>query len=272
MIMRRARGFSLIELLVSVALVALLLALLLPGLGMARAQARAVKCASNLRQLAQAFHMYGGEYRGRAMPLAYTAPKIIGDGPPVYWWGTNGEAGVDHTRGFVWPYLHADLRQNGVFECPDQPWGTYRPQGAARQVTSTYGYNGYYLCPPHTPGWSAPGPGYIGDRPWQNIDTLPAPQRLFVFADTLIDLGTGRAENNALLDPPYLWFRRRWVANSSPTTCFRHAHEANIALGDGHVERFDPAGGQMTSPEHAIGSVGEDNDPHYVPDWRSWDD
>jgi prepilin-type N-terminal cleavage/methylation domain-containing protein len=264
--MRRIRAFTLIELLVSIAIVAVLLGVLLPSLASARAQARRIKCLSNLRQLGQTFHMYAGDYRGRAMPLAYTAPAIVGNGPPIYWWGTNDARGVNHTRGFVWPYLRADLRASGVYECPDQPWGTYIPQGAARAVTSTYGYNGYFLCPPHTPGWSY----YIGAKPWQNLDTLAQPQRLFVFADTAIDLGRGRVQNNALLDPPWLYLGGQWTQNPSPTTCFRHAGRAAVALGDGHADTFDPHGGRIASRQFEIGSVGAENDPYYVPNWREW--
>jgi len=264
--MIRKAAFTFVELLVCTAIIAVLLAILLPGLGAARAEARRAKCASNLRQLATTLHMYAGEYRGRSMPLAYTASAIVGDGPPIYWWGTNDAAGVDHTRGFVWPYLRADLQTNGVYECPDQPWGTYDPQGAARAVTSTYGYNGYFLCPPHTPGWSFD----IGWRPWQNLDTLRQPQRLFAFADTAIDLGGSQPQNDALLDPPHLFVRGRWIANGSPTTCFRHRGRANVALAEGHVEPYAPGDGRVTSARFAIGAVGAENDPHYVPDWREW--
>ncbi len=264
--MRRLRGFSLIELLVSIAIIALLLAVLLPSLSRARAQARRVQCTSNLRQLGHAWHMYAGEHRGRAMPLAYSDAAIIRDASPIYWWGTNDSAGVDHTRGFVWPYLRAELRVAGVFECPDQPWGSYMPQGAAHQITSTYGYNGYYLCPPHTPGWSYS----IGRRPWQNLDTLPLPQRVFAFADTALDGGDSQPQNDALLDPPYLYSGGRWQLNPSPTTCFRHGGRTSAACADGHVEALSPEGGRMTSPRFRIGSVGATNDPHYVPDWREW--
>jgi len=262
----RRQGFSLVELLVCIGVIAVLVSVLLPGLAAARAQARRVKCSSNLRQLGCAFHMYCGDYQGRAMPLAYTDSDVIGTGPPVYWWGTNADAGVDHTRGFVWPYLNTDLRCDSVYECPDQPWGTYVPQGAAREVTSTYGYNGYYLCPRHTPGWSF----IIAGRPWQNLDALRQPQSVFVFGDTAIDLGLPLPLNDALLDPPFLFNGRRWVRNGSPTTCFRHGGRAAVVLADGHVTVFRPRPGMLTTPAFNIGSVGEHNDPHYVPDWRDW--
>ncbi|MBN1513629.1 MAG: prepilin-type N-terminal cleavage/methylation domain-containing protein [Phycisphaerae bacterium] len=269
-------GFTLIELLVVVSITAILMSILLPSLSAARAQARRVVCGNNLRQLGHAFHMYAGEHRGRAMPLAYTDPDVVGVAPPIYWWGTSDTDGVDHTRGFVWPYLRSDLRARGVYECPDQPWGSYTPQGATQQsVTSTYGYNGYFLCPPHTPGWSY----QIGHRPWQNVDTLHDPAKLFVFTDTML-AWSGGLQNNALLDPPRLYQRPLWRLNASPTTCFRHRDRTQAVHADGHVELHGP-GDNLPPPggnpqlralwkEHRVASVGKLNDPHYVPDWRTW--
>lgn len=57
------RAFTLIEILVVVAIIALLIAVLLPSLSRARANTRAVICSSNLHQFALAFHMYQGENR-----------------------------------------------------------------------------------------------------------------------------------------------------------------------------------------------------------------
>jgi prepilin-type N-terminal cleavage/methylation domain-containing protein len=57
-------AFTLIEVLVVVAILALLIALLLPALGRARETARAAVCASNLHQFGLAFAMYGNEHHG----------------------------------------------------------------------------------------------------------------------------------------------------------------------------------------------------------------
>ncbi len=259
-------AFTLIEVLVTIALIALLVGLLLPTLGSARQRSRAAVCLSNLRQIGAAHLMYAGDFQDRCMPLAYWSAETTGDGPPVYWWGTNDPAGVDYTRGFLWPYLDARLSERSVLECPSQPADEYRAAGAANTVTSTYGYNGYYLCPPHTPGWAF----QIGHRPWMRIASIRDSAAVFAFADTLIDLGGDRPFNCALLDPPLLFSGGNWTRNRNPTTAFRHADAAHAVALDGHAERHAAQRNWLTSARWRVGSVGRDNDPHYVPDWRDW--
>jgi prepilin-type N-terminal cleavage/methylation domain-containing protein len=70
---RNRSGFTLIELLVVVAIIALLISILLPSLAGARKQARAIKCAANLRDVGLAFAAYLGESRS-IYPPAYVYP------------------------------------------------------------------------------------------------------------------------------------------------------------------------------------------------------
>jgi len=116
---RRRKGFTLIELLVVVAIIALLISILLPSLSSARKQARAVKCAANLRSVGQAFGLYLAENNAMF--------------PPSYMYPHNAAGDVDlnnqpydHAYGYVhWSYF---LFNNGqvkweAFECPDFPKG-----------------------------------------------------------------------------------------------------------------------------------------------------
>jgi prepilin-type N-terminal cleavage/methylation domain-containing protein/prepilin-type processing-associated H-X9-DG protein len=91
------RGFTLVELLVVIGIIALLISILLPALSSARRTAAAAKCLSNLHQVGVAMIMYAQQYNGR-MPASeiggqtyyYSAPPLAyqvgGTGLEVLWW------------------------------------------------------------------------------------------------------------------------------------------------------------------------------------------
>ncbi len=64
-----AVGFTLVELLVVIGIIALLVSILLPALNKARDSANRVSCASNVRQLAMMTLIYATDNRGILMPL-----------------------------------------------------------------------------------------------------------------------------------------------------------------------------------------------------------
>jgi prepilin-type N-terminal cleavage/methylation domain-containing protein len=98
-------GFTLIELLVVVSIIAVLASLLLPAIGMVRAQARTATCLSNLRQLGIGLMTYINDNDGLIPPAQVPAPDrdVLGmkywglwysfiegylplsEGSPLYW-------------------------------------------------------------------------------------------------------------------------------------------------------------------------------------------
>ena len=61
---RISKGFTLVELLIVIGIIALLISILLPALGKARAQANLIACASNERNIGQLIYEYVAENKG----------------------------------------------------------------------------------------------------------------------------------------------------------------------------------------------------------------
>ena len=266
---RNHPGFTLIELLVVIAIIAMLIGILLPSLASTRASARAIKCESNLRQLALGWTMYADDNKGTAMPHLQT-PSV----DRRYWFGTEDSLSqtLDHTTGTLSQYLSASLGDRSVFECPNQPAGSYRNQGQFDSFTSTYGYNAYGLAPNTTAYHTLLNQRTIKAHQVQH------PSKLIVFADALISFFGDLPTSSALLDPPNIYAGHGyWMENFSPTTAFRHGIDRSTGFGqainarvDGSVQRSTHDPSTRTIPEHAIGSISNTNDPHYIESPERW--
>jgi prepilin-type N-terminal cleavage/methylation domain-containing protein len=67
----RSRGFTLVELLVVIGIIALLISILLPSLNRARESAKRTQCLSNLRSMGQMINMYANQSKGR-IPIGFS--------------------------------------------------------------------------------------------------------------------------------------------------------------------------------------------------------
>lgn len=106
------KGFTLVELLVVISIIAMLLAVLLPALNKARAVAKRVVCAAHLKGLGEGFMLYATEYDQYIPPMKYLDGERINRWNFPNWManlGINSKADVDlNYRQLVIPLLTGD--------------------------------------------------------------------------------------------------------------------------------------------------------------------
>ncbi|HSW46978.1 MAG TPA: prepilin-type N-terminal cleavage/methylation domain-containing protein [Phycisphaerae bacterium] len=111
----RCRAFTLIEILVVVAIIALLIAILVPTLARAKEQTRRVVCLSNMKQMGVAFSAYGSDSKGNLpWPARFRYMLMAGEGQLMP--GGQGSRWVPSNIGGLYPKYVG--KQAKLFYCP----------------------------------------------------------------------------------------------------------------------------------------------------------
>jgi prepilin-type N-terminal cleavage/methylation domain-containing protein/prepilin-type processing-associated H-X9-DG protein len=234
--MRRTRnGFSLVELLVVIGIIALLTAILMPVLGHVRRMGRSMVCLAHLCQLDASYQMYLGANRNHsfAFPPDITAPT---------WYE------------LLQPY-NGSVKQ--MLLCPEatEPgnlmggafmgWGPERTYNAGMtprdEFVGSYGVNNWLFAPP-VEQRATMAPSYA-----QRMIELPTKhgERVPVFGDCIQSWGGPDSMDSVPSDliNPLPYYSGVGPKPQGPTGqmayfCIdRHFRAINIAFLDGHAER-----------------------------------
>jgi prepilin-type processing-associated H-X9-DG protein/prepilin-type N-terminal cleavage/methylation domain-containing protein len=228
----RGGGFTLVELLVVIGIIAALVAMLLPALQRARAQAKEVQCAANMRQVGHAMHQFAANNNGRLPGGAHTTSSRAWDdiiNYEIFGVGSNTVKGK--TR------ITTGTYQDRHLGCPDATYtfANHRTFVMNRDAT---GHNGVNT----TTGWDHPNPAEKKDdytkyrygsrlakfrRPTEKflVNEAEAPRDV-IMGTTVRPLIKGANAN-----------RPMWSAQDGSFS-FRHRNFTimNVLFMDGHVE------------------------------------
>lgn len=223
---RFRHAFTLIELLATIAIIAILAALLLPALTASRLAAQRTQCAGNLHQFALASQMYWDDNSGNC--FAYmdgTANNGI-----IYWFGwlqngAEGQRQFDPSFGSLYPYTLG----GGIDICPSLNY--YSSQFKLKATGAAYGY-GYNI--------------------YLSFATPAAPVNIYNILDTSDVAFLADAAQINTFEPPAspsnpMLEEFYYVDTnlSQPNGHFRHQFTANVLFCDGHVGRAKPVPGSI---------------------------
>lgn len=233
-----ASAFTLVELLVVIAVIALIAAMLLPSLTRSKASAQRTQCAGNLRQLGLASQMYWDDNSGTCFLWQLGATN----GGRLYWFGwlqdgSEGHREFDPLPGALYPYL----RVHTIGICPALNYSLSQFKLKATGAAYGYGYNRFLSAPP--------------SQPPIKISQVKRPSEIALFADAaqVNDFQAPASKANPMLEE---WY---YIDTSAdyPNGHFRHGRRANAGFCDGHVatEQFVPNSLDTRLPSQYVGRL-----------------
>jgi prepilin-type processing-associated H-X9-DG protein len=243
---------------VVIAIIALLIAILLPALGAARESARTLKCASNLRQIGIATSAYLVDSRD-IYPPHRSGVNIGGGGDESYWWATlihQTDLETAQDRFNAPPDVLAAAYE--IFHCPGIRDGqlslggnlTWSWHFDAQNVG--YGYNAFFFGFYYYDGTTAKA--YYNQ--WGVRDSMRLVTTRMLKASDVIAPSNIVLEGDARPKPgggwsSSLWFP--WIISANEGIDTRHAGEryglgrGNVVFADGHVAKFRD--GEINDPQ-----------------------
>ena len=244
----RRGGFTLIELLVVIALIAILMAILMPALGLARDQGRKIKCAGNMRSLALANSIYVSNNDDWTVPCRF----ITKSGTTL--WTSNKQfrkyIGYDTTE----PGL-STVQTPKKFRCPSDRQKAYLHAYNVETGTTTgtlvsYGYNIEDFYPSiGSPSWDAT---MLMDVLGYKMTTIQQPATKMQFNEAQDWWSKWKGADYIhgwdMLGQQGTVNQYKAVGCGGPTM-YRHNESANLAFYDGHVETWHKS--KVWIPEHA---------------------